>query len=64
VLFTDYAYPFELASVILLVAIIAAVVLTLRQRRDVKRLDPAEQIAVKHTDRLRIIQMPAEKEAE
>jgi NADH-quinone oxidoreductase subunit J len=64
VLFTDYAYPFELASVILLVAIIAAVVLTLRRRRDVKRLNPADQIAVKHTDRLRIIQMPAEKEAE
>lgn len=64
VLFTDYAYPFELASVILLVAIIAAVVLTLRRRSDVKRLDPAAQIAVKAADRLRIIQMPAEKEAE
>jgi NADH-quinone oxidoreductase subunit J len=64
VLFTEYAYPFELASLILLVAIIAAVVLTLRQRRDVKRLNPAEQIAVKHTDRLRVLQMPAEKDAE
>jgi NADH-quinone oxidoreductase subunit J len=62
VLFTDYAYPFELASIILLVAIIAAVVLTLRHRKDVRRLDPAEQIAVRHTDRLRVIQMPAEKE--
>jgi NADH-quinone oxidoreductase subunit J len=63
-LFTDYAYPFELASIILLVAIIAAVVLTLRHRKDVKRLDPAQQIAVKHTDRLRVLKMPAEKEAE
>jgi len=64
VLFTDYAYPFEIASVILLVAIIAAVVLTLRRRKDVRRLDPAAQIAVRHGDRLRIVRMPAEKEAE
>jgi len=63
-LFTDYVYPFELASIILLVAIIVAVVLTLRQRLDVKRLNPAEQIAVRHTDRLRVLQMPAEKESE
>ncbi len=63
-LFTDYVYPFELASIILLVAIIVAVVLTLRQRRDVKRLNPAEQIAVHHTDRLRVLQMPAEGDAE
>lgn len=63
-LFTDYVYPFELASIILLVAIIAAVVLTLRHRKDVKHLDPAAQIAVKHTDRLRIVKMAAEKEAE
>jgi NADH-quinone oxidoreductase subunit J len=63
-LFTDYVYPFELASVILLVAIIAAVVLTLRRRKDVKHLDPAKQIAVKHTDRIRVVKMAAEKEAE
>jgi NADH-quinone oxidoreductase subunit J len=63
-LFTDYVYPFELASIILLVAIIAAVVLTLRHRKDVRRLDPAAQIAVKHTDRVRLLQMPSEKEAE
>jgi NADH-quinone oxidoreductase subunit J len=63
-LFTDYVYPFELASIILLVAIIAAVVLTLRHRKDVKHLDPAAQIAVKHTDRIRIVKMAAEKEAE
>jgi NADH-quinone oxidoreductase subunit J len=63
-LFTNYVYPFELASIILLVAIIAAVVLTLRHRKDVKHLDPSAQVAVKHTDRIRVIKMSAEKEAE
>jgi NADH-quinone oxidoreductase subunit J len=63
-LFTEYVYPFELASIILLVAIVAAVVLTLRHRKDVKHLDPAAQVAVKHTDRIRIVKMAAEKEAE
>ena len=61
-LFTDYVYPFELASVILLVAIIAAVMLTLRHRKDVKKLAPRAQIAVKAADRLRIVRMPVEKE--
>jgi NADH-quinone oxidoreductase subunit J len=56
-LFTDYVYPFELASVILLVAIIAAVVLTLRRRKDTKYQKPAEQLAVKRNDRLRIVTM-------
>ena len=46
-IYTDYVYPFELASVILLVALIAAVVLNLRQRRDNKQLNPAEQIAIR-----------------
>jgi NADH-quinone oxidoreductase subunit J len=63
-LFTDYAYPFELASVILLVAIIAAVMLTLRRRKDFKYLDPAEQVAVKAADRVRLVKMPTEKDAE
>ena len=44
-LYTDYVYPFELASVILLVAIIAAVMLTLRKRKDTKTMDPSEQIS-------------------
>jgi len=57
-LFTEYVAPFELASVILLVAIIAAVMLTLRSRKDVRHLDPAKQIAVKASDRLRIVAMP------
>jgi NADH-quinone oxidoreductase subunit J len=61
-LFTDYAYPFELASVILLVAIIAAVMLTLRRRKDTKFQNASEQIAVKRNDRLRIVVMATEQE--
>lgn len=63
-LFTDYVYPFELASIVLLVSMIAAVLLTLRFRKDVKHLNPSKQIAVKAADRLRVLQMPVEKEAE
>ena len=59
-LYTDYVYPFELASVILLVAIVAAIALTLRRRKDSKYIDPAEQVRVKRNDRLKIISMPAE----
>jgi NADH-quinone oxidoreductase subunit J len=61
-IYTDYIYPFELASVILLVALIAAIVLNLRQRRDNRQLHPAEQIAVRRQDRVRIVSMPSEKE--
>ncbi len=61
-LFTDYVYPFELASVILLVAIIAAVVLTKRPRKDSKAQNAREQIGVRRNDRLRIVSMPSEKE--
>ncbi|TXH38012.1 MAG: NADH-quinone oxidoreductase subunit J [Burkholderiaceae bacterium] len=61
-LYTDYVYPFELASIVLLVAMIAAVALTLRKRKSVKTLDPAKQIAVKRDDRVRIVSMDAEKE--
>jgi len=61
-IYTDYIYPFELASVILLVALIAAVVLNLRQRRDSKQLHPSEQVAIRRKDRVRIVSMPAEKE--
>jgi NADH-quinone oxidoreductase subunit J len=62
-LFTDYMYPFELASVILLVGIIAAVMLTLRRRTDTKHLNVSRQLAVKAADRLRIVKMATEKEA-
>ncbi len=60
-LYTDYVYPFELAAVILLVAIVAAIALTLRGRKDSKHQVPAEQIAVKRSDRVRLISMPSEK---
>jgi NADH-quinone oxidoreductase subunit J len=62
-LFTDYVYPFELASVILLVALIAAVVLTLRQRKDNKAMNPRLQVRVKAADRFRVVKMAAEVEA-
>lgn len=62
-LYTDYIYPFELASVVLLVALIAAVMLTLRRRKDTKQQDPAAQIAVKRNDRVRLVKMAAEKDA-
>jgi len=61
VIYTDYVYAFELAAVILLVAIIAAIALTLRQRKDSKYLDPSEQVKVKRDDRVRIVSMPSEK---
>ena len=61
-LFTDYVYPFELASVILLVAIVAAVALTKRQRKESKVQNVAAQISVRRNDRLRIVSMPSEKE--
>ena len=61
-LFTEFVYPFELASVILLVGIIAAVSLTLRGKRRNKSVSPSEQVFVKAADRLRVVQMPAETE--
>ena len=54
--------PFELASVVLLVAIVAAIALTLRERKDSKFIDPAEQVRVKRADRIRMVSMPAEVE--
>jgi NADH-quinone oxidoreductase subunit J len=60
-LYTDYVYPFEIASVILLVAIIAAIALTMRKRPETRSQDPAEQIAVRSKDRVRVVQMKAEK---
>ncbi|WP_029148548.1 NADH-quinone oxidoreductase subunit J [Methylophilus sp. 5] len=62
VLYTDYLLPFELAAVVLLVAMIAAIVLTLRERKDSKSMNPADQVKVKRSDRLRIVSMPAEVE--
>jgi NADH-quinone oxidoreductase subunit J len=59
--YTEYVYPFEIAAVILLVAIVAAIALTLRRRKPSKYLDPARQINVRARDRVRIVSMPAEK---
>src|SRR5689334_12976639 len=60
VLYTQYAYPFELAAVILLVAIVAAIVLTMRRRPGFKAQDVRRQVAVRARDRIRIVKMPAE----
>ena len=60
-LYTEYVYAFELAAVLLLVAMVAAIALTLRHRDDKKSLDIAKQVSVKKDERLRIVSMPAEK---
>ncbi len=60
-LFTRYAYPAQVAAVILLVASVAAIVLTLRQRAGGKVQDIAKQVAVRAQDRVRLVRMAAEK---
>jgi NADH-quinone oxidoreductase subunit J len=60
-IYTSYAYPFEIAAVILLVAIVAAISLTLRHRKSTKYQDPGQQVEVRREDRVRIVSMPAEK---
>ncbi len=60
-LFTHYTYAFEIAAAILLLGIIAAVVLTLRKRKDTKHLDPALAVKVQSRDRIRIVKMRAEE---
>jgi len=60
VLYTEHVYAFEIAAVILLLAIVAAVTLTMRKRPGLKRQNISEQVAVKASDRLRIIKMDAE----
>lgn len=61
-IFTEYIYAFEIAAIVLLVAIVAAVALTLRRRKDTKYFDPAAAVKVKRNDRLRIISMKADSE--
>ncbi len=61
VLYTDYVYPFELASLVLLVAMVAAVTLTLRKRKGIKSVDPSEQVAVRREGRVELVKMQAEK---
>ncbi len=59
-LYTDYVFPFEIAAIILLVAIVAAIALTMRGRKDSKAQNPAKQVLVKSGDRLKIIKMDAD----
>jgi len=61
VLYTVYVYPFEIASVILLVAIIAAIALTLRKRKNKSFMPSEQQVAVRREDRLRVVNMKSEK---
>jgi NADH-quinone oxidoreductase subunit J len=63
-IYTEYVYAFEIAAVILLVAIVAAIALTLRKRGGVKSQNPSEQVKVKASDRLRVVRMPSSTPAE
>lgn len=56
-LFTDYLYPFEIAAVILLVAMVAAIVLTMRRRKGVKHQKPEQQVRVRKEDRVKLVKM-------
>jgi NADH-quinone oxidoreductase subunit J len=56
-LYSQYLYPLQIAAVLLLVAIVAAIALTLRKRKDTKFNDPSQQVRVKARDRLRIVQL-------
>jgi NADH-quinone oxidoreductase subunit J len=57
-LYTQYLYPLEIAAVLLLVAIVSAIALTLRERKDSKHMDPGSQVRVRARDRLRVVKMP------
>jgi NADH-quinone oxidoreductase subunit J len=56
-IYTNYLYPLQLAAVLLLVAIIAAIALTLRERKDSKQMDPSQQVRAKKADRVRLVKM-------
>ena len=64
VLYTVYVYPFELAAVVLLLAIIAAIMLTHRRRGDTKHQDIAAQVRTRKSDRLRMVRMPSERDSD
>ena len=61
-LYTDYAFAFEIAAVVLLVAIIAAIALTLRRRKDTRAQSPSEQVKARREERVRLVTMPAEQD--
>src|SRR5918994_2878506 len=60
VLYTQYAFAFEIAAVLLLVAIIAAIALTLRRRKDSRSQDPAAQVRARRAERVQLVSMPSE----
>jgi NADH-quinone oxidoreductase subunit J len=62
-IYTDYLYPLQLAAVLLLVAIVAAIALTLRGRKDSRHMDPSQQVRVKKADRVRLVKMAPTVEA-
>ncbi len=59
--YTDYVYPFELAAVLLLIAMIAAIALTLRRRKDTKTQNVPKQVEVRRKDRVRLVSVPSER---
>jgi NADH-quinone oxidoreductase subunit J len=61
VLYTQYAYPFELAAIVLLVAIVAAIALTMRRRRGLKHQDISRQVNVQSADRVRLVKSMSDK---
>jgi NADH-quinone oxidoreductase subunit J len=61
-IYTQYAYAFEIAAVVLLVAIIAAIALTLRRRKDTKAPDPSRQVQARREERVSLVSMPPEKD--
>jgi NADH-quinone oxidoreductase subunit J len=63
-LYTEYLYPVEIAAVILLVAMIAAIALTLRKRKDSKAMNPADQVRVRASDRIKLVKIDSTKPAQ
>ena len=61
ILYTAYAYPFEIAGAILLTAIVAAITLTMRRRPETKYQNPAQQVRVQRSERVRLVKMKSEK---
>ena len=60
-LYTDYVYPFQLAALVLLVAIVAAIALTIRPSKNTRRRDPGWQVRARAEDRVRLVSMPSAK---
>ncbi len=61
-LYTVYVYPFEIAAVILLVAIVAAIALTMRRREGIRYQRPDQQVRARREERVRLVKMPAERD--